>query len=69
LTSSSSSLNKKLAHFQKQSASLGSGLMIQNSNSIRFTSEFGSNKLASFSYDLRLDTSFYQTLENYLFVK
>lgn len=85
LTTSSSSLNKKLAHFQKQTAaSLGASLSMMNSTSdSRFSAEFGggagsgggggsgsSGKLAtSFSYDLRLDMSFYQTLENYLFVK
>lgn len=78
LTTSSSSLNKKLAHFHKQAAaSLGASLSMMNSNSgSRFSSEFGgltstagSKQVTSFSYDLRLDMSFYQTLENYLFVK
>ena len=72
LTSSSSSLNKKLAHFQKQtSACFGAISSLVNAGN-RFSNDFASSAnrlLASFSYDLRLDTSFYQTLENYLFVK
>lgn len=83
LNTSSSSLNKKLAHFQKQTAaSLGASLSMMNSAASSGSSRFSSDGLGglgaagasgrlatSFSYDLRLDMSIYQTLENYLFVK
>lgn len=83
LNTSSSSLNKKLAHFQKQTAaSLGASLSMMNSVASSGSSRFSSDGLAglgaagasgrmatSFSYDLRLDMSIYQTLENYLFVR